>query len=62
MLRFNVSNVNNLNLLTIIIQNFVTNSKFYMSKIIRIFVVETSTKKRIIKFENIKVYNNKIVK
>ena len=49
--------------------NFLNNFESYITKIIRIFVVETSiivddmsTKKRTIKFKNIEFYHDKIVK
>ena len=68
-MRFNASIVNKSEFLTITIKKFPSNSEFYMTKIIRIFVVETSiivddmsTKKRTIKLKNIKFYYDKIVK
>ena len=68
-MRFNVSIANKSKFLTITIKIFSNNFEFYITKIIRIFVVETSmiiddmsTKKRIIKFKNIEFYYDKIVK
>ena len=68
-MRFNASIANKFEFLTITIKNFSNDFEFYMTKIIRIFVVETlvivndmSTKKRIIKIKNIEFYHDKIVK
>ena len=69
LLRFNTSKTNESEFLIITIKNFAIDTKLYMSKIIRIFVVETSmivdetlTKKRIIKCKKIEIYHDKIVK
>ena len=68
-LHFNASVANKSKFLTITIKNFSNDFEFYMTKFIRIFVVETSViiddmsaKKRIIKFKNIEFYHDKIVK
>ena len=68
-LHFNASVSNEFEFLTIMIKIFSNDFEFYITEIIRIFVVETSvivddmsTKKRIIKFKNIEFYHDKIVK
>ena len=68
-MRFNASIANESKFLTITIKNFSNDYEIYITKIIRIFVVETSiifddisTKKRIIKFKNTESYQDKIVK
>ena len=67
-LRFNVSKANKSESLITTIKNSAIDTKSYMSKIIRFFVVETSTidessvKKRTIKFKNTEIYHDKIVK
>ena len=68
LLRFNVSKTNEFDFLIITIKNSAIDTKSYMSKVIRFFVVETSTidessvKKRTIKFKNTEIYHDKIVK
>ena len=68
-MRFNASIANKSEFLTITIKNFSRDFEFYMTKIIRILVVETSviiddmlTKKRTINFKKIEFYHNKILK
>ena len=68
LLRFSVSKANESDFLIITIKNSAIDTKSYMSKVIRLFVVETSTidessvKKRTIKFKNTEIYHDKIVK
>ena len=68
-MRFNTSIANKFEFLTITIKKISSDFEFYITEIIRIFVVERSrivddmsTKKRIIKFKNIEFYDDKIVK
>ena len=68
LLRFSVSKANESDALITTIKNSAIDTKSYMSKVIRLFVVETSTidessvKKRTIKFKNTEIYHDKIVK
>ena len=68
LLRFSVSKANEFDFLIITIKNSAIDTKSYMSKAIRFFVVETSTidefsvKKRTIKFKNTEIYHDKMVK
>ena len=68
-MRFNTLIANQSELLIITIKNSSSEFELYMTKIIPIFVVETSmivndmsAKKRTIKFKNTKFYHDKIVK
>ena len=68
LLRFSVSKTNEFDFLIITIKNSAIDTKSYMSRAIRFFVVETSTidessmKKRTIRFKNTEIYHDKIVK
>ena len=69
LLRFSVSKENESDFLIITIKNSAIDTKLYMSKVIRLFVFETSTivdeslmKKRTIRFKNTEIYHDKIVK
>ena len=69
LLRFNVSKTNEFDFLITTIKNSAIDTKSYMSKAIRLFVVETSTivdessvKKRTIRIKNTEIYHDKIVK
>ena len=66
---FNASIANKFEFLTITIKSFSNDFEFYITEVIRIFVVETSAiidvlsaRKRTIKFKNIEFYHDKIVK
>ena len=62
LLRFNVSKANESDSLITTIKNSAIDSKSYMSKAIRLFVVKSSMKKRTIRFKNTEIYHDKIVK
>ena len=68
LLRFSVSKTNEFDFLITTIKNSAIDTKSYMSKVIRLFVVKTSTidkssvKKRTMKFKNTEIYHDKIVK